>query len=353
MACGRVSSQGGNTNGRLIALDRAFNELWRADATASNLGMATQLDDAVLVQFDDGVLRAFDAASGAEDWTRRTQVGGIAYRPVAGHEGKALAFDEAGSYVGMFNASDGSSVWSQPTDASGQLVIAEDAGAVVVASFSGLSAFSLDSGAPLWADPVGQCIGAAAGPNHVYAATVQREFIAIDALTGKRVWTRTIDDVFSGVEVAGGVLFLLESIVSDVVKLRVRAYDVGSGEAAWEIVVPGSAVAVPSTPYPVAGHGNIYLFGDERQLLAVDPDTGTHRWEGPKPSRPGPWAGMIAANDESVFLALDNSVTRFDPTSGRETGRHSFESKGNTVVVSTAPDRVFISAFGRPTHHRD
>ena len=58
VACGRVSSQGGNTNGRLIALDRAFNELWRADATASNLGMATQLDDAVLVQFDDGVLRS-------------------------------------------------------------------------------------------------------------------------------------------------------------------------------------------------------------------------------------------------------------------------------------------------------
>lgn len=341
------------TNGHLIALDSNFRQLWKTEGSDSHFGMAAFADDRVIVQFGDGYLRAFDAQTGDEAWSRPTKRYGIVYVPPPVFEGRVFVQDELSGNLVALRASDGSEVWVAPGASNGGIALAPVAGVLCLYSLLGVSAYHGGSGDLAWEQAIGHCIGLACDDTRTYVATVQRELIALDAATGDQLWSQTIDDVFVGLASVAGLLFMHEGIVSSVIRNRTRAYDPATGQALWEITVPEEARTIFSTPYPVAGHGRIYLFGKERQLIAVEPSTGRRIWERPPPTRPGPWAGMIQATPSAVLHANGIALDVLDAGTGRQISREMFPSLGQTILISAQDDRVYVSSFGRSGPSRD
>jgi outer membrane protein assembly factor BamB len=352
-ACGGSGARQSASNGHLIALDENFRQIWKTEGSSSHFGMAAVAAGRAIVQFGDGYLRAFDAQSGAEAWSRQTTRAGIVYLPPPVFEDSVLVLDELSGQLVALRASDGADAWARPAPTSGSMSLARNAGNVVVASLSGVGAYQLDSGDVAWDQPIGQLGGLASDGTRAYVATVHRELIAMDAASGDKLWSQTIDDVFAGLASVAGLLLMHEGVVSSVIRNRTRAYDPATGQSLWEMTVPENSRSILSTPYPVAGHGQLYLFGEQKQLVAVEPATGRRIWERPPASPLGPWAGMIQVTPSAVLHADGIALDVLDPHSGRQLSREMFPSLGQTILVSAQDDSVFVSSFGRSPPYRD
>jgi alcohol dehydrogenase (cytochrome c) len=194
-------------------------------------------------------------------------------------------------------------------------------------------ALEAKSGALLWrykrplADDVvllhGTSRGVALFGNKVFFAAAEAVLVALDAATGKEVWTAVVEDNRKGYYmsvaplVAGGKVMVGASGGEMGVRGFVAAYDVETGKEAWKTFTvpapgePGSETWPKGEQWKTGG-GSIWVAG------AYDPETNLAFWG---TGNGGPWMGDQRAGDN----LYTSSTVAFDVATGAIKGHFQYD----------------------------
>lgn len=254
-------------------------------------------------------LVALDAGTGAEQW--RTGVLDASSPVALRDEASALVIVRARGQVRAFDPRDGRERWHYTVgDSVGPLSVTDEG--LVLGSrlvFEGLgSAFALDArtGAQRWSVSTNTA-GRAATPTHKglgYRVTgTGRELVCVDLATGARAWSHTTAtglfttpavDARCVYTVGGSSTFMSNTITA-------RDHTAG-GATLWQVTVECHAVC---TELVVARGTLLCVLG--RTLVALDASTGEERWrrEGPDEllDRPALGAGMLFVPTRKALIA--------------------------------------------------
>jgi outer membrane protein assembly factor BamB len=170
----------------------------------------------------------------------------------------------------------------------------------------------------LWSVPVKAGIAGAplVKDGVVYAPTADGKLLAVEAKTGKAIWTcdETAEGSASLTEpiLSGGLLF-----VTDGSKM-LYAVDAAKGKVLWKFEVPAAVAQVPrirsltaTVGLPAAADGKVYMpDGGNSKLYALDANSGEKKWEADLPNgcfgRPTAGDGIVcAAAGDGTVLAMD------------------------------------------------
>jgi alcohol dehydrogenase (cytochrome c) len=193
-------------------------------------------------------------------------------------------------------------------------------------------ALDAKSGAVLWrykrplADDVvllhGTSRGVALFGNKVFFAAAEAALVALDAATGKEVWTAAVEDNRKGYYmsvaplVAGGKVMVGASGGEMGVRGFVAAYDVETGKQAWKTFTvpapgePGSETWPKGEQWKTGG-GSIWVTG------AYDPETNLAFWG---TGNGGPWMGDQRPGDN----LYTSSTVAFDVATGAIKGHFQY-----------------------------
>lgn len=296
-----------DTNATLRALDAANgSERWRATVGEVTGGRSfwsgenTGNSGAVFgggVAFDNGRVYAtngvgdvvaFDAATGKQIWKARPG-GPLRGAPTVAYDSAYVLSQDNQLYA--LNTADGSLRWQgagsiQLAGVFGVAAPAVGQGTVVAGFSSGeLTAFRYENGQPVWGD----------------------------ALTRTSISTAVtnLSDVDADPVIDNGRVYAVGQ------GGRMVAIDLVTGQRLWEINIAGI-----STPW-VAGDW-IYVVTDDAQLLAIARDTGRVRWMTQLPrykdekDKKGPisWVGPVLAGDRLIVASTEGQITNVSPLDG-------------------------------------
>jgi outer membrane protein assembly factor BamB len=166
-------------------------------------------DGSLLVSGRSGDLRALDAATGAERWTRR--IGGTGCSTPTVHDGTVLVGSEEGGLWAL-DALTGEPRWTYPAPGGVVSSPAVAGGTVHVGGFDGqVHAVDVATGARRWAFPTGR--GVLGSPlvadGTVYVGGHDARLYALDAATGRVRWTCPVGGPVVGTPaLADGVLYV-------------------------------------------------------------------------------------------------------------------------------------------------
>ena len=194
-------------------------------------------------------------------------------------------------------------------------------------------ALNAKNGAVLWrykrplADDVillhGTSRGVALFGNKVFFAAAEAVLVALDASTGKEIWTATVEDNRKGYYmsvaplVAGGKVMVGASGGEMGVRGFVAAYDVETGKEAWKTFTVPAPGEPGSETWPTGeqwktGGGSVWVTG------AYDPETNLAFWG---TGNGGPWMGDQRPGD-NLYIA---STVAFDVATGRIKGHFQYD----------------------------
>jgi outer membrane protein assembly factor BamB len=295
--------------------------LWEAKVAGSTdrrrLGAAPVVGGGSLFVFDtDGVLHAFDAATGAAQWTVSFALtGGIGEAVFGGgatyDNGRVYVTTGVGD-VAAVDAKTGKQLWKvrpagplrgSPTVAFGALYI--------MTQNNELHALKVEDGATLWQESASLGatgvfgVGApAAGQGSVVAGFSTGELIAYRYENGRQLW----NDALARTSLSTSVGVLTDIDADPIIDRgrvyalgqggRMAAYELVTGQRIWELNLAGI-----STP-ALAGDW-IFTLTDESKLLCIAKNSGKvrwvvqfDRWTKPK-KKEGPifWTGPVLAGD--------------------------------------------------------
>lgn len=182
--------------------------LWTRRLSAALLAPAVQTADRVVAQTLDGRVHVLDAASGEPVWSQEVSLPEVSLRgyapPVvagdlviaASANGKITALDlatGAGRWEVQVVVPKGRTDVERLADIDGDMLLTFDE-KLYVASYQGnLVALDLrDRPEPLWETPVSTLQGPAEGLGNVYVAAADGRLLAVDAASGKEVWSHEL-----------------------------------------------------------------------------------------------------------------------------------------------------------------
>jgi outer membrane protein assembly factor BamB len=268
--------------------------LWTATISGSNqqrrLAAAPVIGGGKLFAFDtEGMLRAYDAATGAPAWRTSFSIDGDGASSVFG--GGASFFDNkvfvttGFGEVAALDANTGSQLWKvKPAGPlRGSPTIAFNA-LFVMTQDNQIISLNLTDGAVLWNQTasVGQSgvfgvAAPAAGQGSVISGFSTGELIAYRYENGRQLWS----DALARTSIATQVGVLTDIDADPIIDRgrvfalgqggRMAAYDLLSGQRIWELNVAGI-----STP-AVAGDW-IFALSDDAKLLCISRANGKVRW---------------------------------------------------------------------------
>ena len=161
----------------------------------------------------------------------------------------------------------------------------------------------------------------------------------------KVVWRTPVGQGFSGPVVAQGHVILFHRIRDQEV---VEAIDARTGTAQWRYAYPTSyrddfGFDEGPRAVPVVANGNVYTFGAEGQLHAIDLETGTRIWSVDTMQRFGVAKGFFGAAGSP--LVEDGRVLA--NVGGPKAGVVAFEAKtGKVLWTATEDGASYSSAVG-------
>lgn len=234
----------------------------------------------------EAVVTAMNAATGKQDWRRKTAPKG---EDEGAFLGGGLAYDQGRIFV---------------TGGYAQ-VVALDAG----------------TGREIWRSPVDSPIRAAPTVNggRVFAVTVENQVVAFAAADGRELWTysgASTSTILLGAAapaVDGGV------VIAPFTNGEVVALRVDNGAPLWTetVVAVRRTEAAASLPdisaRPVIDRGRVYVAGHSGLLVAIDLRTGQRVWDAPVSAVYGPWI----AGDFLYVISIDSEAVCIDVRSGR------------------------------------
>ncbi len=322
----------GDAAGKFHAVQTADgHERWSFDAGAPIYGNATVDGDAVYFASDNGRLYRLDRRTGAETW--RADIGGAGIRSLPTAEGGEWDFTNAsavvaggrvyiGSGSGTFRALDaatGKSLWTFKSGGkfrAAALVAGDHVFAGATDNFvyafdrrTGAVAWKFDTGSPVTTAPV------LAGEKLVIGTRDQSLLFALDAATGRKLWT--VFYWLSWVEstpvlAADGLLYIGASD-----SRRVRAIEPDTGHVRWAAQAWGWTWGTPLIVGDTVYYGTVgaakYFITQQASLGALDRRTGTLKWRRPIPLSPQNYmsgiAGSLAlAGGRIVVAGLDGTL---------------------------------------------
>lgn len=277
-----------------LALSGSPARLWSASIAGSSnkrrLAAAPVVGDGKLfVMGTDGVVSAFDAATGARRWTHRFDVTGDGESSVFGggasyDSGRVYVTNGVGE-VAALDASSGSQIWKvKPAGPlRGSPTIAFNS-VYVMTQDNQIHALNAADGATLWQESGSQgragvfgVAAPAAGQGTVIAGYSTGELSAYRYENGRTLWADalartsistqvgTLTDVDADPIIDRGQVFALGQ------GGRMAAYDLVTGQRIWELNLAGI-----STP-AVAGDW-VFTLTDDAKLLCIARGTGKVRW---------------------------------------------------------------------------
>lgn len=207
-------------------------------------------------------------------------------------------------------------------------------------------------------DPVGH------GVSSVYA---------LDATTGKKLWSKDIDVGSASAPVAGGNhVFVRVHTYLGIYQERLIAYDAGTGAEAWRVAQPGYSFTStmfandkvisglrsgplfyvgaldPATGtslwqkdlghsflVPSAGYGNLLYLNSTTELAALDSDDGSDVWTDSIPNGATIYSNLAIANNVIFFAVLDRT--------GSELRLQAVNATSGQILDTTALEPLSIS----------
>lgn len=205
-----------------------------------------------------------------------------------------------------------------------------------------------------WTTSVGKGerdVGARQGPStdgtHIFAAAFNGGVRALDAATGRTVWTHNSKATLSGGPGVGDGVVVVGGLNGEVIAL-----DAATGTQKWTQTVPNEVIASPTV-----GQGLALVRTNDGRVTAFDVHTGERRWfsthdmpsltvRGNDSVTLGPGVAF-AGNDDGTMtaLVLSNGEAVFDVPVGEPSGRTDLERladvdgapvlDGNTLYVTS------------------
>jgi outer membrane protein assembly factor BamB len=104
--------------------------------------------------------------------------------------------------------------------------------------------------------------------NRIFAADLNGEVMAIDRLTGDKIWEKELDHQISGaISVNGSLVFV------GTLKGKVIALDANTGEPVWSAKVPSEVLAPP-----VSNGSVVVVQTQDDRVIGLEADTGKRLW---------------------------------------------------------------------------
>ncbi|WP_347303387.1 PQQ-binding-like beta-propeller repeat protein [Croceibacterium sp. TMG7-5b_MA50] len=319
----------------------------------------------------DGVVHAFDAASGAVRWTHRIEVprnlAGVTYGGGASYfDGRLYVTDGAGDVIAM-NATDGTEIWRQKPAGPlrGAPTVAFNA-VYVMTQDNQIHALAMADGKPIWRDVAasGQSgvfgvAAPAAGQGTVIAGYSSGELVAYRYENGRTLWSDALARTSLSTQV-GSLTDVDADPIIDAGRVyalgqggRMAAYELLTGQRVWELNLAGI-----STP-TIAGDW-IFTLTDDSRLLAIAKATGRvkwitqlQRWRDAE-DREGPvfWTGPVAAGGKLWIASSRGSVQSVDPATGAATPFTDLDEAVNHAPTVAGGMLYIMDESGRITAFR-
>jgi len=239
---------------------------------------------------------ALNASDGTQRWMQKSACAVDALGGRMGLAIPALAHGVVYSGQDALDAATGAVRWRLPA---GVTPAAADASALYGYTQTTISAWSADSGKPLWSYAApgrnGSLPIAASGA--IYASVIgagsATGVLALEARTGKLLW-QTPTGLAPGALVAAHGDLYAGGMANGVIAL-----DAASGRVRWRY-----DIAAGPTTAPVIGNGALYVIADD--LYALDATTGALRWRQPLADRAGPAIDPALASGD-LFTGYNDS----------------------------------------------
>jgi outer membrane protein assembly factor BamB len=283
-----------------------------------------------------GVIHAFDANTGALQWSHAIEVGrdlrDVAFGGGASYfEGRVYATNGAGDVVAL-DARTGGEVWRVKPSGPlrGSPTIAFNT-VYVMTQDNQIFALSTTNGSLVWQETAasGQSgvfgvAAPAAGQGTVIAGYSQGELVAYRYENGRNLWSDALARTSISTQVGTLTDVDADPIIDNqrVYALgqggRMAAYELVTGQRIWELSLAGI-----STP-AVAGEW-IFTLTDDSRLLAIARSTGKARWvtrlarwRNPgKETGPIFWTGPVLANGRLWVASSEGEIQSVDVTTGQ------------------------------------
>ncbi|MBI3688136.1 MAG: PQQ-binding-like beta-propeller repeat protein [Actinobacteria bacterium] len=180
---------------------------------------------------------------------------------------------------------------------------------------------------------IGTAVGVTAANGRIYAESDWNHVYALDAVTGREIWSaETINEAMGNPVVAGGLVYVglgdtgfsFSNVLNYASGARVTrgmgfgavsAFDEKTGREVWRFSTKGQNM--PSVVYL---HGRIYFGNGDGHMYAVDATTGTQVW----------------ATDVGGFNSMSSANYWHDPATGRDLVVAGFSLPHALVAVDAA-----------------
>jgi outer membrane protein assembly factor BamB len=335
--------QAGNTPSKSygnLALSASPSKVWSqsiaGDNTRERLAASPVIGDGKLfVMGTNGMVHAYDAASGAPAWTHSFQIHGDGATSVFGggasYDGGKVYVTTGVGEVAALDAKDGHQLWKvKPAGPlRGSPTVAFDS-VYVMTQDNQLIALNAPDGALLWNESASSGLsgifGVAAptvGQGSVIAGFSTGELVTYRYENGRTLWSdalartslatsvSTLTDIDADPIIDGGRVYALGQ------GGRMAAYELVSGQRIWELNLAGI-----STP-AVAGAW-IFTLTDEGKLLCIARSNGHVRWATQlahyknEKKKKGPifWTGPVLAGDRLWIANTEGQIYSASITDG-------------------------------------
>lgn len=307
-----------------------------------------------------GVVHAFDAQSGAKQWTRSFAVSGDGSKTVFGggvsyDSGKVYITTGTGE-VAALSASNGEQLWTRKPAGPlrGSPTIGFNA-VYVMTQDNQIIALNAADGEPIWNESgslsqagVFGVAAPAAGQGTVIAGYSSGELVAYRYENGRQLWADALARTSISTEVGSLTDVDADPIIDNgyVYALgqggRMAAYELVTGQRIWELNLAGI-----STP-AVAGDW-IFTLDDDAEVLAIQRNTGKVRWltqlmryrNPDKRKDPVFWVGPVLAGNKLWVANSLGQVSRLDPASGEATPFTELDA-GVSLAPVVANQTIYI-----------
>ncbi len=338
-----------------LALADAPQRIWGASIAGSSkrqrLAAAPVIGGGKLFVMDtNGIVHAFDAATGAQSWTKSFKITGDGASSVFGG---GASFDSGRVYittgtgeVAALDAENGTEIWRvKPAGPlRGSPTIAFNA-IYVMTQDNQIHALNPEDGKSLWNESgsLGQAgvfgvAAPAAGQGTVIAGYSSGELVAYRYENGRTLWS----DALARTSISTSVGILTDIDADPIIDRgrvyalgqggRMAAYELVSGQRIWELNLAGI-----STP-AVAGEW-IFTLTDDARLLCIARNNGKVRWmtrlarfrNEEKRKNPIFWTGPVLANNR---LWIANSEGQLMSASAADGSVAEFNKLGSAITLA-------------------